>query len=348
MAAEPLTLRDALRRAEALHPDLQGFGAERAGTAAHRKLAGRSPAPEVSILLEDALGNGSRDGLDTAQWTLSFSQALELGGQRAGRLGAVDARANAVTAGQEQRRRDALAEAAQRFFEAAADHERLRLAEEQVELARKALAAADERVRSARAPVAERARAQAALSQAVLEREHAEHEELSARVALAVSMGMPEPDFGELKAPLFDLPPLRSLAELRQRLQQSPAVRIRLAEAAALDAERRAALAAAGLRPTVTAGARRYEEGDDMAAVIGFSVPLFAGRRASDEAAILALRQEQGDAESRAALLRAEEALFERYQELGHAKEALRLLDTEVLPARHEALKQTQYAYDRG
>jgi len=40
--------------------------------------------------------------------------------------------------------------------------------------------------------------------------------------------------------------------------------------------------------------------------------------------------------------------LFERYQELGHAKEALRLIDSEVLPARQEALKQTQYAYDRG
>jgi cobalt-zinc-cadmium efflux system outer membrane protein len=348
LAAEPLTLRDALRRAAASHPDLQGFSAERAGTTADRALAGRSPNPEMSLLLEDALGNGSRSGLDTAQWTLSFSQALEIGGQRAGRLGVVDARNAALTAGQELRRRDALAEVAQRFFEAAADHERLRLAEEQLALARKTLQAADDRVRSARAPVAERARAQATLAQAVLEREHAEHEELSARVSLAVSMGVSEPDFGELQAPLFDLPPLRPLPELRQRLQQSPAAQARLANAAVLDAERRAALASGGLRPTVTAGARRYEEGDDVAAVVGLSLPLFTGRRASDAAQGAAAQLAQSEAENRAALLRAEDALHERYQELRHGREALRLLDTEVLPAREEALKQTQYAYDRG
>ncbi len=347
-AAEPLTLRDALQRAEASHPDLQGFGAERSGTAARRSLAGRSPTPEVSVLLEDALGSGTRSGLDGAQWTLSFSQALELGDQRSSRLGAADSRAVALTADQEVRRRDALAEVAQRFFEAAADRERLRLAEEKVDLARKSLAAADTRVSSARAPVAERARAQAALSQAILEREHAEHEEMSARVALAVSMGSPEPDFGELKAPLFDLPPLRPLPELRQRLKQRPSARARLAEAAALEAERQAALAAAGLRPTFIGGARRYEDGNDVAAVVGVSLPLLAGRRARDEAALISARQEQTQAEGQAALLRAEEQLFERYQELGHAKEALRLLDTEVLPARQEALKQTQYAYDRG
>lgn len=171
---------------------------------------------------------------------------------------------------------------------------------------------------------------------------------MSARVALAVSMGSPEPDFGELKAPLFDLPPLRPLPELRQRLKQRPSARARLAEAAALEAERQAALAAAGLRPTFIGGARRYEDGNDVAAVVGVSLPLLAGRRARDEAALISARQEQTQAEGQAALLRAEEQLFERYQELGHAKEALRLLDTEVLPARQEALKQTQYAYDRG
>ena len=348
MAAESLSLRDALRRAETSHPDLQCFGAERAGATAQRTLAGRSPTPEVSVLLEDALGSGARSGMDAAQWTLSFSQALELGRQRTARLDAADARTSAITADQEQRRLDALAEVAQRFYEASADRERLRLAETQVDLARKSLASADARVQSARAPIAERARAQAALSQAILEREHAEHEEMSARVALATSMGKPEPDFGELTGPFFALPALRPLPELRQRLKQSPAMRARLAEVAALDAERRAALATAGLRPVVTAGARRYEDNGDMAALIGFSLPLNAHRRARDEAAVLMARQEQSVAESQASLLRAEEALFERYQEIGHARVAFQLLEAEILPARMEALKQTQYAYDRG
>lgn len=102
------------------------------------------------------------------------------------------------------------------------------------------------------------------------------------------------------------------------------------------------------MRPTLTAGARRYDDRDEMGAVVGLSFPLFAGRRAADEAAVAAANEVQGAAEDQAALLRAEEELFDRYQELGHAREAFRLLDTEILPAREEALKQTQYAYDRG
>ena len=347
--AGPLTLREALRRAALAHPDLQGFTAEREGLAASKALAGRSPTPEVGLLLEDAFGTGNRQALDGAQWTLSFTQALEIGEQRAGRLALADARSDALSATQAQKRRDAYAEVAQRFIEAAADDQRRLLAEEQVELAQKAFEAAQARVRAARAPLAEQSRARAALAQATLEREHAEHEELSARVALAVSLGRPEPDFGELQARLFDLPPVRPLDELRERLKQSPAAQARLAEAAVFKAERRAALASAGFRPTFTGGLRRYDAGnDDLSLMVGISVPLFARRKAGDEAAIAIAQLAKSDAENRAALLRAEELLYDRYQELGHAREALRLLDTEVLPARDEALAQTQYAFDRG
>lgn len=349
LAAEPLTLREALRRAALSHPDLQGFAAEREGLAAGKALAGRSPTPEVGLLLEDAFGTGKRKALDGAQWTLSFTQALEIGEQRVGRIALAEARVDALSAAQVQKRRDAYAEVAQRFIEAAADDQRRLLAEEQVELAQKAFEAAQARVRAARAPLAEQSRARAALAQATLEREHAEHEELSARVALAVSLGLPEPDFGALQAQLFELPPVRPLDELRERLKQSPGAQARLAEAAVLEAERRAALASAGLKPTFTGGLRRYDAGnDDLSLVVGVSVPLFARRKAGDEAAIASAQLAKSEAENRAALLRAEELLYDRYQELGHAREALRLLDTEVLPARDEALAQTQYAFERG
>ena len=348
-AEDSLTLSEALRRAAKTHPDLQGFNAELDGAKASRILAGRAPTPEAGLLLEDALGTGDRKAVDGAQWTLSFTQALELGEQRVGRLGLADAQTAAINARQLQRRRDAMAEVTQRFIEAAVDRQRLTLAEAEVDLAQRTLDGAQARVSAARAPVAERSRAQAALAQAKLEREHAEHEELSARVSLAVSLGQREPDFGDLQANLFALPAVRPLAELRERLQQSPEAQARLAEASVFEAERRAALASAGLRPTLTGGVRRYGAGnDDVGFMVGFTVPLFAKRRASDEAGIAEARFEQSQAENRGALLRAEELLFERYQELNHAREAMRLLESEVLPAREEAFKQTQYAYDRG
>lgn len=349
LAAEPLSLGDALRRAATSHPDLQAFNAELSGASASRALAGRSPTAEAGLLLEDALGTGDRAGVDGAQWTLSFTRALEIGGQLGGRLGVADAQSSALRASQLQRRRDVISEVTQRFIEAAVDRQRYELTVEEVNLAERTLESAKARVAAARAPIAERSRAEATLAQATLVREHAAHEELSARFALAISLGMSEPEFGDLQAKLFVLPNIRPLAELRQHLEQSPAAQTRMAEAAVFEAQRRSALASAGLKPTVTGGVRRYESGnDDVGFVVGVSMPLFAQRRAKDEADIASARYQQSEAENHSALRRAEEILFESYQELSHAREAIRLLDTQVLPAREEALRQTQYAYDRG
>lgn len=348
IAAEPLSLPQALARAAAHHPDLQGFPDERAALEARRSLAGRSPPAEAGLLLEDALGSGSRSGLDASQWTLSFSQALELAGQRAGRLALVASQQAALDSDQRQRRRQRLAEVAEAFIEAAADAERLKLAEQQLELARKNLEAATARVASARAPIAEKGRARAAVARALLEREHAEHEERSARVALAVGMGQEEPDFDRLEARLFELPPLQPLEDLQAAIDDSPAAKARLAGVAVHEAEARAALSAAGWRPTVSGGIRRYDDGDDIGLLLGVTLPLGQQRRARDEAAAANALAAQSGKEHRASLLSTHSMLFERYQEIGHAREAFRLLDREVVPALDEALQQTQIAYDRG
>lgn len=347
-ATEPLTLAAALHRAADAHPDLQGFTAETRSAGARLSLAGLGPAPEVGLLFEDAFGTGSRAGIGGAQATLSYSQALELGGQRRGRLALAEAQRTALDARQAQRRRAALVEVTQGYIEAAADQTRVQLSARQVELAEQALAAASARVRAARAPLAEASRARAALAQARLEHEHAEHEAQSARVALAVMFGTPQPDFGVLQTDLYALPRLPPLSALRQSLAGSPEALARIAERAVHEAEGQAASTAAGLRPSLTGGLRRYEDGDDLALMAGLSLPFGVRRRAEQEAQLAEARAAQAAAENRAAVLRAEEALFDRYQELVHAREALRLLDTEVIPALDESLQQTRYAYERG
>lgn len=347
-AGESLTLAEALQRAAESHPDLQGFVAERDELAAQRDLAGHRPVPELGLLLEDAVGTGDRSGLDAAQWTLSYSQALEQSGYREARIAVSDARASALAAQHTQRRLDALAEVTQRFIEAAASAQRLQQAEQQLGLARQALEAVHKRVAAARAPAADEARAQAALAQARLQREHAQHERQTARVALAVSLGVAEPDFGELHAELLELPPLRTFEELRRGVEQSPAARARLAGIAALEAEQRAALKSGDLRPTLSGGLRGYEQGNDIGFVLGVTLPLGTPARARDLAGVSAAQIAQGAAEHDAALLRTHERLYAHYQELQHARTALELMTGEVLPALERALAQTRAAYEQG
>lgn len=347
-AADPLTLPNALAIAQASHPALAGFPAERAAAEARRSRASRTPIVDLGVTLEDAAGTGAYSGLDRAQWTLSLSRALERNGQRSARIDAADAQLEALQSQQQRRRRDAYAEVVERFIEAAADAERLRLAQAELALAAEAARAAEQRVSAARAPLAESARARAALAMARLEREHAEHEEQSARLALAVSLGRSQPDFGELIADVYELPALVGLDSLREQLARSPAATARLAEVAAARAEIRAAESLSRARPSLSAGLRRFEAEDDYGIVLGFSVPLGTAARAEDSIREATAQVARLEAESSATQLAAGQLLFDRFQELTHWREAVRLFDTEVVPALDEALAQTRYAFERG
>lgn len=347
-AAEPLTLTEALQRALTGHPDLQGFDAERVAMRHQREMAGLGPSPEIGVHLEDALGSGEHRGLRRAQSTLSYARAVELGGQRDARLALVAARRDALGAGQIERQRRALLDVAQCFATAVAERERSILADEHVVLAQRSLAAVAARVTAARAPAAELSRARATLARATLEQEHARHLEQSARLALAVALGQPSPEFGELQAELYQLPALRALADLRGGLADNPAAQERLAKAAVHDAERRAALSAAGMQPTFSAGLRHYAEDGDVALVAGVSLPIGRSGRAESEARLAAAQLGISQAEHRAASLRAEQQLVDLYQEIVHAQDAMTLFDGELLPALAQALAEAQDAYASG
>lgn len=347
-AADAMTLRDALEIAATSHPDLAQFPAERGAAEARRSQSARAPATEVRFALEDAAGTGAYSGIDRAQWTLSLSRALERSGQRSSRIAAADARIEALTLQQEQRRREVLGEVAERFIEAAADAERLRLAEAELALAADALSAAEARVAAARAPLAEAARARAAHAMALLEREHAEHEEQSARLALAVSLGRSRPDFGDLVADVYTLPPIVRLETLDAQLERSPAALARLATVATAEAERRAAASLSRARPSFDAGVRRFEAEDDYGLVLGFSMPIGSAARAGDVVREADAEIARLEAEHRATQFDTQHLLFDRFQELRHWREAVSLLDGTVLPALDDSLKQTRYAFERG
>ena len=79
-----------------------------------------------------------------------------------------------------------------------------------------------------------------------------------------------------------------------------------------------------------------------------FSVPLFSGRRAEGYIAEAQARRELLGADRHIAQVRAQATLYQLHQELSYAVLEAGTLSSDTLPRSDEALKETEYAYERG
>jgi outer membrane protein, heavy metal efflux system len=347
-SSAPLTLPAALKRALMQQPALQGMAFELRAQEARIGEAGLRPVTSAELLLEDAGGTGTRQGLKAAQATLSLSHVLELGGQRDGRIAVAQAHRSQLQTEQAARQLDLAAEVARRFVDTLHERERLQIAEEGLRLSERTRASVAKRVQAALAPAAETARAEVRIAQAKLDATHAEHELQSARGFLAAAMGERAIHFGETTGDLYALEGVAALDELLKRIDSSPDFLRFADEARVRDSELR--LAELKRKPDVRTqiGVRRYEEGDDIAFVAGISVPLQSSRRATHAIDIARAERARTDAEREAAFLKAQAQLLAEYRELEHARLEAGILRETIIPQLQSALEKTEYAYQRG
>lgn len=347
-AGPHFTLAEALQRAQARHPAFQSWR-ERLRAADGRAVqAGLRPAPELGIEIENAFGSGGRAGLDGADTTIGLRQLIERGALRDRRVEAAHAERRLEADEGEVARLDIRAEVARRFVHVLSDQAQLGITHQATAHARSTLEEVERRVRAARAPLAERSRAQVSLERARLEEEHAEHELLSSRRHLAAATGSVEADFGEAEGDLLELPAVESFETLAARLEQTPDL-LRFASQARLrESELRLAQARRSAGLTLGAGVRRLEERDDVAFVFSASMPLFAAARERGNLEESQARLAQVAPDRELAALKAQAQLHEIWQELHHARVEFEAQRDRVVPAMEEALRQTQYAYERG
>lgn len=347
-ASAPLTLREAIQAALAGNPGLATFAFELRAQDARTDAAGLRPAPELSAQLENVLGSGAVRRFDAAESTFALSQVVELGGKREARIAAARAGGEVTGVEQQAAQLDVLAEVTRRFIHVAGDQEQLALTREATALARQTVAAVQQRVDAARAPDAELRRARITLARAQVQQEHAEHELRSSRRKLAAMWGDDRPRFGTVAADLYALPQPAGFRALVVRLDRNPDFTRFASEARLRDAEVRLAQSRRRSDVTLSGGIRHLEETGDEALVLGFSMPLFAGRRAAPQIAEATALRGRTDAERRAAEVRARAQLYALYQELRHAITEAALLREQVLPEMEGALAETRDAYERG
>lgn len=342
-----LDLQDAIVRSLQNNPDLKAFGYELEAQLGRVRQSGARPSPEVSLLVENALGSGQRSSFDAAETTLSLGFLIEHGA-RERRLEAAQAGSHVLDSENTVRRLDVAAEAARRYLAILAFQEELKELNRSVKLADETLAAVRARVKAAKAPQAEEARAHAQVARTRLELEHTEHELATARQRMAALWGTNQIDFGPAEGSLLTLPRLEAFEVFRERLERNPQFEQLVSEQRLREAEIKLAETRRRQPWHVTAGVRRFEDQSDHAFVVGVTVPLPARDQA--EGAIATARAQSAQVGAKRDALRAQldAELFALYQELRHSYTETNVLRNEVLPAMEEAVEQSRYAYERG
>ena len=349
----PLTLERAVEAALARNPELGAFAFELRAAQARERQAALRPATEVGIDAENFGGSGGTKGADAAEFTLALSQVLEFGGKRSARIDSARAGTGLVSVERASAQLDVLAEVARRFIDVVERQALVDLARSASQLAQNTVCAAERRVSAAKAPHVELDRARIALSRARLDEQEATYGLEAARLSLAATWGesravLDGSVLGPAQADLYALPEPGAFPDLMEKLLANPDF-LRFASAARLrDAELRLAASRRGPDVTIGGGVRRFQESGDTAAVASLSLPLFSGSRAEPFVAEAEAGRGVLDAQRTAALVKARAALFELHQRLRYTVLEAQTLKETTQPQMAEALRETQYAFDRG
>lgn len=348
-AAQPFTLADAHERVAQSHPDLRLFVPRRDGLEADARAAALRPGLELQVDLDNVLGSGALQGIDSAELTLSLAGVLESGGKREARRALAAARIDALGVQRAATQLDLLAETTRRYLDLAALQSQRPLLDNDLIQRRLIARAARQRFAVGAAPEASALAADAEIAQAearlaVLNaRQAAAWRRLSLLWGASVDGAAPE-----VSAVPEAVPALPALAELTARIAETPELKAFADEARIREARLRLAETEASPDARWSVGVRRLQDGRDVGLVAGFSLPLGTHQRA--EPAIAAARAErEALAMSReSAALQLEAVAVDAWSQVDTGALQADLLRTEVLPRLERAAAQSERAYRAG
>lgn len=343
VAAEPLSLAEALSRSAASDPAQAGAQARaRAGEAGVRQADVR-PNPTLGLTVENLPTIGGGGIADRTEATLTYEQRLERGGDRPARVSLARAEGRVVQAEAVVRRLDRLEVVQRAWAEVLAAQAELEIAAERLQLAERFQAEVQRRVDMARDPLFAGARAEAELAQAQIDFDQAE---IQARLTRAIlsRFWSGVSDFSLDPADFVDTSASREVAG---EVAEADLI-VFTAQREIADARVRVEQARATPDATVSVGVRSLWDDGAVGLVVGGSIPL--GRYDRNQGAIDRARAEGLAAESDLAVARQErerEIARLQVQLASRALEARRIQE-ETLPQAERAVALVREGFNRG
>lgn len=340
-AGAPITLEQALAKALAANPGLRAAALDVAVADGARRQAGLLPNPELSFVRE-----GTQRGTRTQ--TLQLSQVLELGGKRSARIQLADTERSLAAGQLELARTDLRADVSAAYFDALAAQERVELAQASLDVAQGAARAAAKRVAAGRVSPVEEDRAGLALASSRMELAGARSALSVALHRLAAWWGDAKPVPALLVMPERDPAPLPPFEELARALGAS--ARLRQASLQVAREEAQVGVDRAQRMPdlTVIVGSKKEDEIGRAQTVLGLSVPLPLFNRNGGALQASLARAEQARVRHEAERLRLHQELGAAYQRAQLAREQVRSMRDEILPAARRVFDATVTGFEAG
>jgi outer membrane protein, heavy metal efflux system len=339
--AQDLSLSDALFRVASGDPVVAANAARLQAAEAGINQADVRPRDVVGIDVEDFAGTGPYSPIERSQTTAWYERTWERGGKREARVGAARSQLGVATERNRLRMLDLLAQVQAAWVEALAAQATIPIAEQRLAEAQRIEAEVGRRVGRALDPLFAAERARTAVAQAEIALDQARETARIARAALASYWGGTA-DYSLQTASFGILDPTTVQAE------SSP-------DLAALSAEREAAGARLRLAetgnvgdPTGRVGLRHFGQGNDVAIIVGASIPL--GSRAANRGNVARAQADAQAAEAEIAVMRVQ---VEREISRLEAQRATILtevsrIDREVLPSAERAVVLVRDGFARG
>jgi outer membrane protein, heavy metal efflux system len=299
------------------------------------------PNPELAFLQEDTRK-------ETRTSTLQLNQPIELGGKRSARMDAAERGRDIAAVELDVRRAEIRAIVVASFFDVLSAQERVRLAKDVANLAKRATDVAAKRVASGKVAPLEETKARVAEANVRLDLSLAQSELRTARQRLASTWGNPSPRFERVDGRLEPLPSLPSAESLNARLAESPHLKL-----AKIEIQRRKSLAdieRAKRTPdlTVSLGAIRSEELGRNQVLLGVSIPIpvFDSNRGNQLEALK--RTDKARDELTATQIRLTSEVRQAYERLSAARNEVETLRRDVLPGAQSAYDIATKGFELG
>lgn len=273
-SGQTITLDEALRLAISHNPSLAAAIHEmkaREGVARQDALL---PNPVLSAEFEEFGGSGIFSGSDVMTGSIGISQEFLLGGKLSKRKLLAEEIRKSTILEKETRLAILSNEVSKRFIDVFVAQEKLKLAENDLELTLASAEVVSKRVASGEVSPLEKTKFEVEIAAAKTAVKRMEKIIQAARLTLAASWGSVDADFAEVAGDFLTIPAQQNEEQLLEQLPNNPTYRL-LAENVAI-AENKVQLAKAEAVPDIEieGGIRQFQETDDYAYFLNISIPL--------------------------------------------------------------------------
>ncbi len=343
-----ISLDDAIQKALRSSPRLESAAAAIRASEGEQRQAGAWQNPQLTVEAENFAGSGSYKGYSDAETTVGVSQLIELSGKPGRRADVAKEGISVSRISQNIETFALISDVKTAYSDAVAAQERLEMAQEQKNLAKKLFNEVSTRVDAAREPIIQKSKAEITLSSATFAEEKAARELDRAKTALANLWGGKESQY-ELQSDYFYIvePPMaeQSVEEL---LEKSLYLKRMNAEQGRLQAIHRLEQIQAVPDPTVSVGMRDFRGADNQALVASVSFPLPVLNHNGGGIAQARENVTKAASDTQATRLSLMTELNQALTTMRNAYGNANNMKSSVLPAAEKAFSQSRKGYNAG